>query len=71
MARSSFDHLRDRLRLVCLALVGLGLLPCSLLAQQPVTLTGKVTSESGDPLPSAGVTIEQLGAGAATRPDGS
>ncbi len=71
MARSSFDHLRDRLRLAWLALVGLGLLPCSLLAQQPVTLTGKVTSESGEPLPSAGVTIDQLGAGAATRPDGS
>src|SRR4051812_4884480 len=71
MARSSFDHLRGRLRLAWLALAGLGLLPGSLLAQQPVTLTGKVTSESGEPLSSAGVTIDQLGAGAATRPDGS
>src|SRR3954468_24140601 len=71
MARSSFDHLRGRLRLACLTLAGLGLLPCSLLAQQPVTLTGKVTSEAGEPLSSAGVTIDQLGAGAATRPDGS
>ena len=71
MARSSFDHLRGRLRLAGLTLVGLGLLPCSLLAQQPVTVTGKVTSESGEPLSSAGVTIDQLGAGAATRPDGS
>src|SRR3954453_16809213 len=71
MARSSFDHLRGGLWLAWVALAGLGLVPCSLLAQQPVTLTGKVTSESGEPLPSAGVTIDQLGAGAATRPDGS
>ena len=50
MARSSFDHLRGRLRLAWLALAAVGLLPCSLLAQQPVTVTGKVTSESGEPL---------------------
>ena len=71
MARSSFDHLRDRLRLAGLALLGLALLPGALPAQQPVTLTGRVTNDAGQPLPSAGVTIEQLGAGASTRPDGS
>jgi len=60
-----------RLRLAWLVFAGLGLLPVGLLAQQPVTLTGRVTSETGQPLPSAGVIIEQLGAGAVTRPDGS
>src|SRR3954467_650288 len=71
MARSSFDHLRGRLRLAWLALAGLGLLPCSLLAQQPVTLTGKVTSEAGEPLSSAAVNSAQLSAGASPRSDGS
>jgi TonB-linked SusC/RagA family outer membrane protein len=47
------------------------LLPGQILAQQPVTLTGRVTSEAGQPLPAAAVVIEQLSAGAVTRPDGS
>ncbi|HEV8453479.1 MAG TPA: TonB-dependent receptor plug domain-containing protein, partial [Gemmatimonadales bacterium] len=47
------------------------LLPAQILAQQPVTLTGRVTSDAGQPLASAGVIIEQLSAGAVTRPDGS
>jgi TonB-linked SusC/RagA family outer membrane protein len=52
-------------------LVAFALLPAQVLAQQPVTLTGRVTSETGQPLGSAGVIIEQLSAGATTRPDGS
>src|SRR3954468_22732080 len=70
MTQSSFGRVRALLRLVWLA-AALGLLPRVTLAQQPVTLTGKVTSDAGQPLASAGVNIEQLGAGAVTRPDGS
>lgn len=46
------------------------LLPASVSAQQPVTVTGRVTSEEGQPLASASIIIEQLGAGAVTRTDG-
>jgi TonB-linked SusC/RagA family outer membrane protein len=49
----------------------LALLPAVAGAQQPATLTGKVTSENGQPLASAAVVIEQLSAGGVTRPDGS
>jgi TonB-linked SusC/RagA family outer membrane protein len=52
-------------------LAALALLPGQILAQQPATLTGRVTSESGQPLSSAAIVIEQLGAGAVTRADGS
>ena len=52
-------------------LAALALLPGQTLAQQPATLTGRVTSESGQPLSSAAIVIEQLGAGAVTRADGS
>src|SRR5687767_7713859 len=39
-------------------------------AAEPGTLTGRVTAESGQPLGSAGVIIEQLSAGGVTRSDG-
>ena len=52
-------------------LAAFALLPGQILAQQPATLTGRVTSESGQPLSSAAIVIEQLGAGATTRADGS
>ena len=71
MTQSSFGQVRALLRLTWLAVAALGLLPRVTLAQQPVTLTGKVTSAGGQPLASAGVIIEQLSAGAVTRPDGS
>ena len=71
MAQSTFSRSRYQLRLACLAVAAVALLPGAVQAQQPTTLTGKVTSEQGEPLPSAGVIIEQLGAGAVTRPDGS
>ena len=71
MAQSLFGQLRDQLRLAWLALATLALLPAIVQGQQPATLTGRVTSEAGQPLGSAGVIIEQLGAGAVTRPDGS
>src|SRR5438105_585984 len=70
MPLSSFSRSRDQLRFGWL-LASLALLPGALAAQQPVTLTGKVTSEAGQPLGSAAVNIDQLGAGASTRPDGS
>ena len=71
MTHSSFSPLRDHLRLAWLALALLALLPGVMPAQQPATVTGRVTGEAGQPLPAAEVIIEQLGAGAATRPDGS
>ena len=61
---------RARQLLLVLA-AALALLPAVAGAQQPATLTGKVTSDNGQPLASAGVIIEQLSAGAVTRPDGS
>ena len=71
MAQSSFGQFRDQLRLAWLALPALVLLPGVTLAQQPATLTGRVTTEAGQPLSSAAIVIEQLGAGATTRADGS
>ena len=68
MAQSLFGRARRFLLVLAAALV---LLPAAAGAQQPATLTGKVTSEAGQPLASAGVIIEQLSAGAVTRPDGS
>ena len=68
MPQSLSGHLRDQLRLAWLALAALTLLSGALQAQQPATLTGRVTSESGQPLGSAEVTIEQLSAGAVSRP---
>jgi TonB-linked SusC/RagA family outer membrane protein len=71
MAQSSFGQFRDQLRLAWLALAALALLPGVTPAQQPATLTGRVTSEAGQPLSPAAIVIEQLGAGATTRADGS
>ena len=71
MPQSSFGQLRDQLRVTWLTLTALLLLSGVVQGQQPATLTGRVTSQSGEPLGSAGVTIEQLSAGAVTRPDGS
>src|SRR4051794_38486713 len=70
MAHPSFSRSRSQLRLAWLTSAAL-LLPAAVQAQQPATLTGKVTSDAGQPLASAGIIIEQLGAGAVTRPDGS
>jgi TonB-linked SusC/RagA family outer membrane protein len=66
MAGSGGLGARSRL---CAALVALA--PTGLLAQQPATLTGRVTTVAGAPLSGAQVTIEQLGAGATTRGDGT
>jgi TonB-linked SusC/RagA family outer membrane protein len=71
MASSWFGQLRIPRQLGLLLVAALALLPGRTQAQQPATLTGRVTSESGQPLGSAGVIIEQLSAGAVTRPDGS
>ena len=47
------------------------LVPAALAAQQPVTLSGRVTSASGAALAGAQVTIEQLGLGSTSRGDGT
>ena len=49
----------------------IALLPAQVVAQQPVTLTGKVTNSSGAALGSASIVIEQLGVGTTSRADGS
>jgi TonB-linked SusC/RagA family outer membrane protein len=53
--------------LVLLARIGSAQQP----AQQPVTLTGKVTTAQGTPLSQATVLVQDLNAGTTTRPDGS
>ena len=71
MPQSLSGQLRDHLRLAWLALAALTLLSGAMQAQEPATLTGRVTSESGQPLGSAEITIAELSAGAVSRPDGS
>ncbi len=58
-----------RSRLLAAALTAL--VPAGLAAQQPVTLSGRITSAAGQSLAGAQVTIEQLGLGAASRGDGT
>ncbi|MGH7516392.1 MAG: SusC/RagA family TonB-linked outer membrane protein [Gemmatimonadales bacterium] len=58
-----------RSRLLAAALTAL--VPAGLAAQQPVTISGRVTSAAGTALAGAQVTIEQLGLGAASRGDGT
>ena len=70
MAQALFGTARRPL-LGAWVLAAFALLPGQILAQQPATLTGRVTSEAGQPLSSAAIVIEQLGAGATTRGDGS
>jgi TonB-linked SusC/RagA family outer membrane protein len=49
----------------------LGLLPALAQAQDGATITGRVTNEAGQPVASATVAIQALGAGTLTRDDGS
>jgi TonB-linked SusC/RagA family outer membrane protein len=57
-----------RLLTVTAALV---LLPVGAVAQAPVTITGRVTSDAGQPLPSANVRISELNLVAYTDPQGN
>ncbi len=70
MPQSVSGLLRVLRLLPLFVLSALALLPSRALAQQPATLTGRVTAESGQPLGSAGVVIEELSAGGVTRSDG-
>ena len=58
-----------RSRLVAATLTAL--VPAGLAAQQPVTLSGRITSAAGQSLAGAQVTIEQVGLGASSRGDGT
>ena len=60
-----------RSRLLAAALAGLVPAGLAAQAQQPVTLSGRVTSAAGASLAGAQITIEQLGLGAASRGDGT
>ncbi|MEO8089049.1 MAG: SusC/RagA family TonB-linked outer membrane protein [Gemmatimonadales bacterium] len=73
MGESLFGQLRIPRPLGGLLLLAAALLPQRAEAQQqqPATLSGRVVSESGLPLGSAAVVIEQLSAGAVTRADGA
>src|SRR5256886_6037290 len=57
-------------RLVPIILGALVALPALLAAQQPVTITGKVTSDAGQPLSQVEVAIPTMGLGALTKEDG-
>ncbi|HEU4563742.1 MAG TPA: SusC/RagA family TonB-linked outer membrane protein [Gemmatimonadaceae bacterium] len=58
---------RSRWPSVALALL---LLPAGAMAQAPVTISGRVTSDAGAPLASASVLLEGMGLGTLTREDG-
>jgi len=58
-------------RLVPIILSAFLALPVLLAAQEPVTITGKVTSDAGQPLGQVEVAIPSMGLGGLTRDDGS
>jgi len=58
-------------RLVPIILSAFLALPALLAAQEPVTITGKVTSDAGQPLGQVEVAIASMGLGGLTRDDGS
>jgi TonB-linked SusC/RagA family outer membrane protein len=70
MAQASSVKARIPLSLAWLV-AALSLLPTLASAQEPVTLSGRVTTGAGTPLGSASIAIEQLGVGGLTRADGS
>jgi TonB-linked SusC/RagA family outer membrane protein len=53
-----------------LALHALALLPATLVAQQPLAISGRVTSETGAPVQSASVFLEGMGLGGVTNAEG-
>ena len=58
-------------RLVPIILGALVALPALLVAQEPVTITGKVTSDAGQPLAQVEVAIPTMGLGGLSKDDGS
>ncbi|PYO44808.1 MAG: hypothetical protein DMD33_01755 [Gemmatimonadetes bacterium] len=58
-------------RLVPIILSAFLALPALLASQEPVTITGKVTSDAGQPLGQVEVAIASMGLGGLTRDDGS
>ncbi len=62
--------MRTTLRRLLLAVIGFALWPNLAAAQEPVTLSGRVTTEAGVPLGYAEVVVPALGLGAVTRDDG-
>src|SRR5256714_15224652 len=58
-------------RLVPIILGALFALPALLVAQEPVTITGKVTSDAGQPLAQVEVAIPTMGLGGLSKDDGS
>jgi TonB-linked SusC/RagA family outer membrane protein len=70
MAQSSFGRARNRRWLAGGMVATLALLPAVLSAQEPGTVTGRVTDQSGAPIPAATVAIPELELGATTRQNG-
>jgi TonB-linked SusC/RagA family outer membrane protein len=62
--------MRNSLCLLVLLLTSAALAPQGVAAQEPITLSGRVTTETGTPLGYAEVVIASLGLGAVTRDDG-
>src|SRR6266540_5866455 len=59
-----------RSRLVPIVLSAFLALPALLAAQEPVTITGKVTSDAGQPLGQVEVAIPAMGLGSLSKDDG-
>ncbi|MSR36497.1 MAG: SusC/RagA family TonB-linked outer membrane protein [Gemmatimonadetes bacterium] len=59
-----------RVRYLLLALAGCSILPLRVSAQNPANLTGLVTDEAGQALPSAGVFIDAMNLGSLTNENG-
>jgi TonB-linked SusC/RagA family outer membrane protein len=55
---------------LCTGVAALALLPRMILAQEPATITGRVSDQNGAPIPSATVAIPAMELGATTRQNG-
>jgi hypothetical protein len=55
---------------LCRMMAAVALLPGVILAQEPATITGRVTDQNGAAIPSATVAIPAMGLGATTRQNG-
>ena len=56
--------------IAAVAILGVAVVPTTVLAQEAATVTGRVSSAAGTPVASASVFIQDLGVGSQTGPDG-
>ena len=73
MVQQAFHHVEESMRLTfrrLLVTLAALLLPGWVAAQEPVTVSGTVTTQDGAPISDASVLIPELSLGATTRSDG-